>query len=135
MEDRVTRRDVLLTLGGAALGLATNACSHRPSSPSSAPGSIDALTERAGQVSMLGPNTPVNPGPQPFAFFLVTGQSVIAGAQPSVWLAKDPAAKAIGPVKATWYPLQGYEATHDTSPRSPLAIGVYVADVDFTSTG
>jgi hypothetical protein len=135
MKDRVTRRKMLLTLGGAALGVAASACSHTRSSSSAAPGSIDALTEGAGQLSMLGPTTPVNPGSQPFAFFLLAGQSVLTGAQPSVWFAKDPAGKAAGPIKSSWYPLHGYDATHDTSPRSPLAIGVYVADVDLTSTG
>ncbi|MDP9331486.1 MAG: hypothetical protein M3P11_12725 [Actinomycetota bacterium] len=135
MEDHLTRRKMLLTLGGAVLGVAASACSHPRSSTTPAPGSIDALTEGAGQLSMLGPTTPVNPGPQPFAFFLLAGQSLLAGAQPSVWYAKDPAGKAAGPIKSSWYPLQGYDATHDTSPRSPLAIGVYVADVDLTSTG
>ena len=137
MQDRITRRSALLTLGGAALGVAAGACSHQPtrSNTSATDGSIDALIEGAGQLSMLAPTTPVNPGPQSFAFFLVDGQSVVAGAQPSVWFAKDPAAKATGPVKANWYVMQGYDATHDTSPRSPLAVGVYVTEVDLTSEG
>ena len=138
MQERVTRRKMLLTLGGAALGVAASACSHPRSSPTPAPavpGSIDALTAGADQLSMVGPNTPVNPGVQPYSFFLIAGQSLLAGAQASVWTAKDTAGKATGPTKASWYPLQGYDATHDTSPRSPLAIGVYVADVDLTSTG
>ena len=135
MEDLVTRRKMLLTLGGAAFGMAAGACSHPRSNATAAPGSIDALTQSAGQLSMLGPTTPVNPGPQPFAFFLIAGQSLLAGAQPSVLFAKDAAGKATGPIKAPWYPLLGYDATHDTSPRSPLAIGVYVVDVDLSSTG
>jgi hypothetical protein len=134
VHDRMTRRKALLTLAGV-LGLAANACSHPRSVSSAAPGSIDALTEGAGQLSMLGPTTPVNPGPQPFAFFLVDGRSVLSGASASVWFAKDPAGKATGPVEAHWYPMRGYDATHDTSPRSPLAIGVYVAEVDLSSEG
>ena len=137
MQDRITRRKALLTLGSAALGLAAGACSHQPTRASTpaTDGSIDALLEGAGQISMLGPTTPVNPGSQTFAFFLVDGQSVVAGAKPSVWFAKDTAAKASGPLKATWYPMDGYDATHDTSPRSPLAVGVYVTEVDLSSEG
>jgi hypothetical protein len=135
MEDRMTRRKALLALGGAVLGLAASACSHHRSSASAAPGSIDALTEGKGQLSVFGPTTPVNPGPQPFGFFLVDGRSVLAAAQPSVWFAKDTAGKATGPIETIWYPMQGYEATHDSSPRSPLAVGVYIAEVDLTSTG
>jgi len=52
-----------------------------------------------------------------------------------VWAAKDEHSKAVGPFTATWYPLTGYDLTHDTSPRSPLAVGVYSAVVDFPSTG
>ncbi len=135
MEDRITRRRALVTLGGAVLGITASACSHRRSSASSTPGSINALTQNTGQLSLLGPSTPDNPGTQPFAFFLVNGQSVVTDAQPSVWFAKDLADKATGPVKASWYPMRGYEATHDTSPRSPLAVGVYVAKIDLPSEG
>jgi hypothetical protein len=131
----MTRRTALLSIGAAVLGVAANACSHPRSLESATPGSIDALTEGAGELSMFGPTTPVNPGPQPFAFFLVERRSVLAGANASVWYAKDPASKATGPVETHWYPMQGYDATHDTSPRSPLALGVYVAEVDLSSEG
>jgi hypothetical protein len=131
----MTRRTALLSIGAAVLGVAANACSRPRSVRSATPGSIDALIEGAGELSMIGPTTPVNPGSQPFAFFLVNGQSVLAGANASVWFAKDPASKATGPVEARWYPMQGYEATHDTSPRSPLAVGIYVAEVDLSSEG
>jgi len=135
VDDRMTRRKALLSIGGVVLGVAATGCSHRRSVGSAAPGSIDALTEGAGQLSVLGPTTPVNVGPQPFSFFLLAGQSVLTGASASVWFATDPAGKATGPVEAHWYPMQGYDATHDTSPRSPLAVGLYVADIDLTSEG
>ncbi len=135
-EHRITRRELLLTAGGAALAVAVGACSHRqPGTTSAAPGSIDALTEGAGQLSVIGSTTPVKQGPQSFAFFLVAGQSVLPAAQPSVWFAKDTAARATGPVEATWYPMDGYSVTKDTSPQSPLTVGVYVAEVDLDSTG
>src|SRR6266571_3173015 len=76
-----------------------------PGRPSPLPALDDSLTERAGGLSMLGPNAPVNPGPQPFAFFLLAGQSVLAGAQPSVGFAKDTGGRAAGPVGSAWYPL------------------------------
>ncbi len=135
LDDLITRRKVLLTFGGVVFGVAASACSHRRSVTSAVPGSIDALTAGAGQLSVFGPTTPVNPGSQPFVFFLLDGQSVLVDAHASVWFAKDPAGKATGPVEARWYPMQGYDATHDTSPRSPLAIGVYVAEVDLSSEG
>lgn len=136
MDELVTRRRVLWTLGAAVVGVAIGACSHSPTRAASpTPGSIDALLSGSRRLSVFGPPTPVNPGSQPFAFFLVDGRSVLSGLQPSVWFAKDTAGEAMGPIPATWYPMQGYDATHDTSPRSPFDVGVYVAQVDLTSTG
>src|SRR5437762_9221499 len=109
MDDRLTRRQILVMLGGAALGTVLAACSSKkPSSVAAAPGSIDALVGSSGALSMLGPTTPINPGQQPFAFFMVEGQSVIAGASPSVWYAKNAAEQATGPVAVHWYPMDGY---------------------------
>jgi hypothetical protein len=115
VHDRITRRTALLTLAGV-LDLAANACSHPRSVSSAASGSIDALTEGAGQLSMLGPSATVNPGPQPFAFFLVDGRSVLADANASVWFAKDPAGNATGPVEAHWYPMRGCDL-HEEATR------------------
>lgn len=136
VEATLTRRSVLTALGMMGLGTIAGACSGGASAVRTPPaGSLAALEDHASQISMIGAGTPVNPGKQTISFFLVKGQGVLADATANVWLAKDQNSKAAGPFPATWYPLLGYDKTQDTSPRSPLATGVYSVDVDFPSAG
>ena len=141
VEASLTRREVLTALGVIGLGAIASACSKgtgdvpTPAGSPAPAGSLAALQENASQISMIGAATPVNPGKQTFSFFLATTQGVLANAAARVWLAKDQNSKAAGPFAATWYPLLGYDKTHDTSPRSPLAVGVYSVEVDFQSVG
>src|SRR5437867_2615514 len=119
----LTRREILLGLGAAGVAALSTACSRGATHLQTLTlGSIDALRRGTTGISMLAPTTPVNPGRQTFAFFLATQGGVIAEAAPRLWSAKDESAKATGPVGATWYPLTGYQLTHDRSPRSPLAV-------------
>jgi hypothetical protein len=121
-------------LGGAAL-VGLGACSR--SSPAGTPaGSLAALQHGAASVAMLGPSTPVNPGVQTFSFYLAATQTgPITQASPRVWVARSDTAGAMGPTPGVWYPMNGYDETHDTSPRSPLAVGVYSARIDLPSPG
>jgi hypothetical protein len=87
-------------------------------------------------MAVLGPSTPVNPGVQTFSFYLAATQAgPIIQASPRVWVARSNNAQAVGPTPAVWYPMVGYDETHDTSPRSPLAVGVYSATIDLPSPG
>ena len=103
--------------------------------PSGAPGSINALTAGAQQLSLLSTNTPVNPGKVLFGFDLSTsaGGLVTAGS-PQVWIAKDQTSPATGPFQATWHPFTAYAQTGDHSPKSPLP-GTYAVVLDVPSTG
>ncbi len=103
--------------------------------PSGAPGSINALTAGAQQLSLLSTNTPVNPGKVLFGFDLSTsaGGLVTAGS-PQVWIAKDQTSPATGPFQATWHPFTAYTQTGDHSPKSPLP-GTYAVVLDVPSTG
>jgi len=77
----------------------------------------------------------MNPGPNRFGFDLqLVNGGLVQGGSPEVWLATDPAAKATGPIKATWYPFTGYQKTGDKSPESSLP-GVYSAEVNFPTAG
>ena len=136
MNVTMTRREMLMMLGMIGLGEVASACSHTTNAVRQAPpGSIASLKEHASAISMIGPATDVNPGTQTYSFFLASQKGVIADAPVRVWAAKDEHSKASGPFTATWYPLTGYDLTHDTSPRSPLAVGVYSAVVDLPSSG
>ena len=135
LEATLTRRSMLSALGMVGLGTIASACSGGASVRTSPAGSLAALEEHASQISMIGAGTPVNPGKQTISFLLVKGQGALVNATASVWMAKDQTSKAAGPFTAAWYPLLGYEQTHDTSPRSPLAVGIYSVDVDFPSAG
>lgn len=136
MTSTLTRRELLSALGMLGLGGIASACSHPSSVGRSAPpGSIAYLKQHASAISMIGPASFVNPGRQPYGFFLVSQQTIIHDASVRLWLAKDENSKAAGPFAATWYPMTGYDQTHDTSPRSPIAVGLYSAMVDFPSAG
>jgi hypothetical protein len=132
----MTRRELLSALGVIGLGGIASVCSHPASTGASAPaGSIAWLKAHASPISMIGPASFVNPGSQTYGFFLVSGQNIIPAASVNVWLALNENTKAAGPFTAAWYPMDGYDKTHDTSPRSPIAVGLYSAEVDFPSAG
>jgi hypothetical protein len=136
MDVTVTRREMLTAFGVLGLGGVAAACSKGQNPPHPAPsGSIAALKEGASSITVIGPPTQINPGEQTFTFFLATKDGVVEGATVQVWLAKDEQSEAAGPFPAQWYPLRGYDETKDMSPRSPVAVGVYSVDVDFSSPG
>jgi hypothetical protein len=104
------------------------------------PGSLLALVDGKQQLSLFSgggtADTPLVPGKQLFGFALTTQQSqLVSGGSPKVYLAKDQTSPAAGPFAATWYLFKGYDATHDTSPRSPIAQGLYSVKVDFPGPG
>jgi hypothetical protein len=104
-----------------------------PSGPSNV--TIAGLTKGAQTLSLLSSDTEVNPGRQEFGFDVVTAQNgLVTGGNPTVWLAKDEHAHAVGPFAARWFPFTAYPKCHDRSPLSPIA-GVYSAQIDVPSTG
>src|SRR5213080_3928158 len=103
MKTTMTRRELLSALGVIGLGGVAAACTHATSTGRSAPaGSIASLKASASPISMIGPPTDVNPGPQPYNFFLVSGQNIIPDAPVRVWVAESEHTKAAGPFTATW---------------------------------
>jgi hypothetical protein len=141
-----SRREFLIALGAAGLGAAAVACTGSgspkptPSGSSAAPNSIIGLVDGNEQLSLFSgggeADAPLLPGKQLFGFALTTkAGSLLTGGTPQVYIAKDQTSPATGPVPATWYPFEGYDATHDTSPRSPIAQGLYSATIDFPDTG
>jgi hypothetical protein len=142
-----SRRQFLVALGALGLGAAAAACTKStpqgtgtgPSS-SAAAGSILALVDGNEQLSLFSgggeADAPLVPGEQLFGFALTTQSSnLVTGGTPQVYIAKDQTSKAAGPFAATWYPFTGYDATHDHSPRSPIAQGVYSVTIDFAGEG
>jgi hypothetical protein len=142
-----SRRDFLVALGALGLGAAAVACTSssppgasQPTGPSAQPGSIIALVDGNEQLSLFSgggeADAPLLPGKQLFGFALTTQQSsLVSGGSPQVYIATDQTSKAAGPFAATWYPFTGYEATHDHSPRSPIAQGLYSVELDFPKAG
>jgi len=138
-----SRREFLIALGAMGVGAAAAACTKNqpinppPSAPE--PGSIRALMAGSQQLSLFsgaGADTPLTPGKQLFGFALTTPQSaLVTGGSPQVYLASDQTSRAAGPFPAAWYPFNGYDATHDTSPRSPIAQGLYSVSLDFAGPG
>lgn len=132
---RMSRRTFLAALGGGAsvavlLGscIKTGTLSAPPTLPANP--TIADLKRGAAEISVLTPNTPVNPGPQDLSFALTTtGQQLVTAGSPEVWLAPDPSSPATGPLTATWYKFTGYDKTGDRSPRSDLP-GAFVVRVD-----
>jgi hypothetical protein len=88
-------------------------------------------------ISTASPDTPVNPGKNRFGFALSSpaNNSLVTGGNPQVYLAKDQTSKAVGPFGAQWFPLSGYDQTGDRSPRSPIAVGVFVVELDVPGPG
>jgi len=136
-----SRRRFLADLGVLGLGLVAVACSSNGSSGSSPAGSepgrptLAGLKRRGTEVSLLNPQEPVQPGPQPYAFDLVTRQNrLVTGGTARVWLFENGGGRGRGPIPATWYPFTGYEATHDRSPKSDLP-GIYLATIDPDTAG
>jgi hypothetical protein len=142
-----SRREFLVALGALGLGAAAVACTKstpqgtgtNPSS-SAAAGSILALVDGNEQLSLFSgggeADAPLVPGKQLFGFALTTQSSnLVTGGTPQVYIAKDQTSKAAGPFPATWYPFTGYDATHDHSPRSPIAQGLYSTTLDFAGEG
>jgi hypothetical protein len=140
-----SRRDFLVALGALGLGAAAVACTKSspregPPTPSAEAGSIVALVDGNEQLSLFSgggePDAPLVPGKQLFGFALTTKEStLVSGGSPQVYIATDQTSKAAGPFAATWYPFSGYEATHDQSPRSPIAQGLYSVELDFPKAG
>ncbi len=135
-----SRRRFLAELGVLGLGLVATACSSGGSGSTgsrsaSGPPTLAQLKRRGAEVSLLNPQEPVQPGPQPYAFDLVTRQNtLVTGGTAEVWLFENGAGRGRGPVPATWYPFTGYEATHDRSPKSDLP-GIYLATIDPATSG
>jgi hypothetical protein len=144
-----SRRQFLAALGALGLGAVAAACtksqseggkSPAGSSVSPAAGSLKAIIDGHTQLSLFSgggePDTPLVPGKQLFGFALTTPQSqIVSGGSPQVYVSKDQTSPMSGPYPATWYLFKGYDATGDTSPRSPIAQGLYSARVDFPSPG
>jgi len=142
-----SRRQFLAALGAVGLGAVAVACTKSAnggpaagSSASAAPGSLIDRKDGNEQLSLFSgggePDTPLVPGKQLFGFALTTPQSqIVSGGSPSVYVAKDQTSPMSGPYPATWYLFKGYGATKDTSPRSPIATGLYSARVDFPTPG
>jgi hypothetical protein len=96
---------------------------------------IAALTKGAQTLSLLSSDNPVRPGPQQFGFDMTNSSNqLLTGGNPTVWLAKDEHARAVGPFVAQWFDFTAYAPCHDRSPRSPLP-GVYSARIDVPSAG
>jgi hypothetical protein len=137
---RPSRREFLAATG---LTLLAAACSRSGPGQVSAtapgespsPGSLDDLAKGASEMSVLSGDAPVAPGTVQFSFALSDSKGgLITGGSPQVWAAFDKTTKAVGPATATWYPFTAYEATGDTSPKSPIT-GTYVAELPLQQTG
>jgi hypothetical protein len=106
-----------------------------PGGPQAAAGSLRALVADAPQLSILGAQSLLPAGRSRFAFGLAgPTNSLVEGATPKVWLAKDQTSRALGPFPARWLKLTGYQQTHDRSPRSQLN-GFYLAEIDLPQPG
>lgn len=135
----MTRRQLLAGLGLTVLGAAcSSGVSRVTTPPSGLPGSIESLIADSSRVSVLGTGAdapPMNPGENRLGVVLVTPENkVVEGGTANVWIAKETTEKATGPFSAQWYPLTGYDKTHDRSPRSPLP-GVYATEIELPTPG
>jgi hypothetical protein len=97
------------------------------------------LTRLGQNVSLLvpggqAPDDAVQTGKGLLAFDLTDDRGFVTGGSPLLYLATKETAKPIGPFRATWTELTGYDETGDTSPRTPLP-GVYWAEVDVPEAG
>jgi hypothetical protein len=108
----------------------------RGGSGGSAPaGSLKALQADATQLSLLGAQSQLPVGASLFTFGLATADNrLVTGGAPQVWVARNDTIKAAGPFPTRWFELEAYEATKDTSPRSPLT-GFYGAEVELPEAG
>jgi hypothetical protein len=143
-----SRREFLVAVGAVGLGAVAAACTKsqgpdggQPTSPGTpAPNSLLAIKDGHEQLSLFSgggeADSPLVPGKQLFGFALTTQQSqIVSGGSPQVYVSKDQTSPMAGPYPATWYLFKGYDATGDTSPRSPIATGLYSARVDFPTPG
>jgi hypothetical protein len=141
-----SRREFLAILGALGLGAAAVACTKSdggggsPATPSAEAGSIQALMDGNEQLSLFSgggsADAPLVPGKQLFGFALTTKEGgLVTGGAPQVFISKDQTTRATGPFPAAWYPFDGYDATHDQSPRSPIAQGLYSVALDFPDAG
>jgi hypothetical protein len=127
---------IVVTVAAGLLGVACSSGENNPSmSPSVSADSIQSLIAGLPQLQLLSTETPVNPGPNRFAFALTNAQGGLAtGGSPQVYLAKDQTQKALGPYKASWYAFTGYGETGDTSPQTNLS-GTYSVQVEIPEVG
>jgi len=142
---RPSRREFLGLAGAAGLAVVAAACKKNPvvvtPTAPAAPDSIKGLERGATRLSFLSgydASTPLAPGTNRIGFLLSLpppSTSLLTGGSPQVWAAQDDTSRALGPFAATWYPGNGYAATGDRSPKSPIAVGVFAAEVDLPQTG
>jgi hypothetical protein len=138
----LSRRELLRLAGagGGALGLGAllAACGgdEPGGSAGSAPaGSLKALQADATQLSLLGAQSQLPVGASLYTFGLATADNrLVTGGAPQVWVARNDTIRAAGPFPTRWFELEAYEATRDTSPRSPLT-GFYGAEVELPEAG
>jgi hypothetical protein len=98
-------------------------------------GSLSALAANVQALSLLNAQTQLPAGHSRFAFGLsAENNRLVQGVAPQVWFAKDRTSRALGPFRAHWLEMTGYEKTGDRSPRSDLT-GFYVAEVDLPTPG
>ena len=138
-----SRRTVLLGLTLLLLAAACSGGANPSPSPSSTgiqpgpgrPDSITGLTRGAAEISLIQAQSELTTGKNLFSFGLVTqnGQ-LIEGGSPEVWAAPDPASKALGPFRATFYRFTADLRFKDNAPRSEIT-GFYVANVDLPTPG
>jgi hypothetical protein len=81
------------------------------------------------------PDEAIQTGPSTYVFDLSTsGNRLIEGGHPGVYVARSQTSPAIGPFPATWSGYTGYQKTGDRSPRTPFP-GIYAADIRVPSAG
>jgi hypothetical protein len=98
-------------------------------------GSLRSLAANLPQLSILSAQSQLPLNHSRFAFGLsAENNRLVEGVAPVVWFARDQTSRALGPFQAQWLKLDGYDRTHDHSPRSDLK-GFYVADVDLPTPG
>jgi hypothetical protein len=135
---RFLRRLGILSAGGfgAALVACSGSSTGGPGTPAASgpPGSLSEIASGLRQVSVLSPETPVNPGTQIFTYAIVGTDNRLVTAPSKVYLGSDPNAKASGPFEGRWYEFTGYAATGDRSPQSNLT-GIYVSTIEVDQPG
>ncbi len=135
----VTRREFLRYAGAGAVAVVAVACTGGGTRTTTvvptAPGSLDALTQGAIELSLIAAQSEMPTGRSPFAFGLSTPEGkLVEGGSPQVYLAQDQSQPAVGPFSSTWYQFAPAGEFNDNSPRSPLT-GFYTAVVDIPAAG